>query len=209
MKPLYAFTIFGLLTIAIPAQAHFIWVTIEPNGRIASLELADSPGNGIAPILYTLKDSFKTVGLENLIDSKDHRLMKATITDPKKPIGISAQYGVFQNALVHWSAKGATSLTQAKTSTGLASDISIIKKGNTWIVTVTFGGKPSVGADVEVYSTGLPNITAKTDLAGNVRLKTLRGLTQIGAMIHQPTPGSFKGTSYKEKLEVSSLVLRV
>src|SRR5262249_8934158 len=118
-----------LLSLSQTTSAHFLWMSLDEAGRTVSLELADSPGKDIAPILFQLKDRFKTHGLGPLSDTADHQRLTAPVNSKDKAVGAEAEYGVFQNWLVHWSAKAAMNATQAQTAIGLAAEILLKKEG--------------------------------------------------------------------------------
>jgi len=198
----------GLLALASPASAHFIWLTIDPNGAQAVIELADSPGKDIAPILYQLQPRMELTGLNTLIDAKNHERMTATITSPKKPIAIGALFGVFENALVHWSAKAVGTRVQAGVPIGMKGEILLKQIRDGWRASVTLNGKPMPDVQVEIYSDNGKPLFAKTDRSGSISLPQLKGLVQIGAMILEPISGTYSGKKYAQKVEACSLSFR-
>lgn len=198
----------GLLALASPASAHFLWLTIIPKGGQAVLELADSPGKDIAPILYQLQPRMELTGINALSDAKNHERMTATISSPKKPIAIAALYGVFENALVHWSAKAVGTSLQAGVPIGLKGEILVKKIHDGWKATVTLSGKPMPNVQVEIYSDNGKPLFVKTDGSGSILIPRLSGLVQIGAMILEPISGTYSGKQYSQKVEACSLSIR-
>ena len=197
---------------AIPlrAQAHFIWATVQPDGARVQLELADEPGKPDVPILGQKIGSINLFGIGKLVLESDKLHVSAPILGGRKAVGAELFFGVFNNWLVHFWAKGASDLDSATKRMGLAAEISLRKTNKGWEAQVVQDGKPVSGADVEIYAPGKATIVKKSSHEGLVPLPELRpGMLYIGADITHLKPGNYQGTAYGERRDLTSLTVRI
>lgn len=201
-----AFTL-AALTLSTTAHAHFIWAIPEATGRI-NFELTEFPGDTPFP-LGPLFPSAKPFGLSDLAVAADKAHLHAQAA-AGKPGGVSLLYGVHENSLILWSAKGAASLESAGQSCGLPLEILLKRAKSGLVATVLVGGKPVAGAQFFTYKPGsTTGIEAKTSAHGTVNMSAVHGVLALAAIAIHPTPGEFKGTHYNDKRDYGTLCVRL
>jgi hypothetical protein len=193
------------------ARAHFVWATVEPAGKTLRMEVAESPGESIAPMLGKFISATKRNGIGEITDERDHLSVTAPLNKPGSAGGIDLLYGVHGTDLIHWSAKGAANLNAAGRALGLPSEIVVRKTKGGLIAIVTKGGKASPGADVEIYMPGSKTpIQKKSGADGSVALPAVTtGVLAIGARVIENTAGDYKGTHYTAIWDMPTITVRV
>jgi hypothetical protein len=201
----------ALLLLASSARAHFIWATLEPDGKKIRLECAESPGESVAPVLEQKLASIEARDLGAFTVEKDHLHLLAPLAPNRTAGGIHLLYGVHGNLLIHWSAKGAADLKAAGKPIGLPLEILLRSSPKGLVAVVTKEGKPVSGADLEAYLPGQKAaMKAKTGADGTVSLpKAKSGLLAIGAIAAEPGAGDFHGTHYDETRQMGTLTVRL
>lgn len=196
------------LAVTSSAQAHFIWAIVQPGGKQIRMEIAESPGESLAPMLGKMAPEVKLNGIGAITDEADHMHVLAPLNGPAG--GADVIYGVHGDYLVHWSAKGATSMAAAGKLIGLPAEILLKHSKAGLSAIVTKNGKPTI-ADVEIY---LPDkkeaITARSGADGVVAIPQFKGgFLAISAIVVEAGSGNFKGVHYNEKRDLCSLTVRV
>lgn len=203
MKYLLALVALSLATLA---PAHFVWATVDPGGKRLRLEVAESPGESIVPMLGQMIGSIHAIGAGKLVE-ENHQVV-APLNAPAG--GVDLLYGVHGDFLVHWWAKGASSLASAGEPLGQTVEILVRAGKGDLIAIVTKNGKPAPNAEVEIYLPGRKPIQRKSGGDGTVRFPLAKaGVLAIGAIVHNPIAGDYKGAHYNESRDYCSLTIRL
>ena len=196
----------ALLLVPTLAQAHFLWAYADPTTKTVRLEIAESPGESIAPVLRGLQKRIEMVGASDLKDQGDSGLSA-------KSSAATAQfkliYGLHGTDLVTWWAKAGTTPASVAKPTGQEFEIVASRAAHGLTAKLTRHGKPIANAEIEAYGCDLPsNAKFKTDAKGTITIPSLNsGRLALGAMLPEPLSGEFNGTRYKGKLNLVSMTV--
>ncbi|MBS1717167.1 MAG: hypothetical protein JSS72_05500 [Armatimonadetes bacterium] len=209
MKSLTPYFVLASCLLAPFGSAHFVWLTVDAKDGKATMQLADSPGKDIAPILYRIQSRIRLKNIGALSDAQDHALMTAPVVAKGKPAALEALYGLHGTSLVHWSAKGVSKPEQAVAALKTAGEIVLKKSGSGWKGVVLNGGKPVKDVSVETYVDGGDEVDVKVGNDGSFALPHFHRSLALGAMVHIPKGGDYEGKKYTEYLEVISLCINL
>jgi hypothetical protein len=62
----------GSLVAVSPAHAHFIWAVVSPDNRQVRIEVAETPGDSVVPMLGARIPQFEKTLIGELKDEPDH-----------------------------------------------------------------------------------------------------------------------------------------
>jgi hypothetical protein len=200
----------SMLAIAASAEAHFVWATVDADGKHIRLEVAEVPGDSVVPMARMPMAALKSFGVGQFHDD-DENHMSGTLKKAGTSGGIDLLYGVFEDMLIHWSAKGAASVAEAAKPIGLPVEILLTPTRSGLIAKVTMLGKPASGAEFSAIIPGQSKpLNLKTGPKGTVQLPAFgKGLLVLSAIVTDPASGEYKGQSYKNTQNMGSLVVRV
>ena len=210
MKRLFglALVVAGLMLAAV-ADAHFVWASVD--GKSLRLEIAESPGDSVVPIQPAWKDGMHGVGVGPFAFAADKGHVMAPILGGRASAGLDLLYGIHGTSLIHWFAKGASSVEAASKPIGLASEVCLRRVKDGFVVSVVKDGKPASGAVIEASMPGVAKVMSLTTSSdGTVRLPASKaGMLSVGAAITVKTPGDFKGAHFDDRVDMCSLTVRV
>lgn len=192
------------------AHAHFIWAVADPVSRNVRIEVAESPGESVVPILGKLKSGIKSLGLGSWTEDSDHMHLRAPLT--KSQVGtVSLLYGLHGDDLVTWWAKATTNLSSAGRALGQTYELTLNRSGQDLVAKLTKNGKPVSGAEVEAYGKGIKaGQKLSTGKDGTVRMSFVSsGILALGATVIEPVSGVDHGKPYKQSMHLVSLTVQM
>jgi hypothetical protein len=197
------------IALASTANAHFVWAVVDPGSRQIRLEVAESPGVSIAPMLGKLIGSMKLTSITGLVDETDHKHVKGSLDS--KAGAVQLTYGIHGTDFVVWTAKGAANLEAAGAAMGLPFEILLSKSKKGLVAIVKRNGKPVSGALFEAYFPGASkSLMSKTSSAGTVELPTVStGLLAVSAVVVDPKAGEYQGKPYSARNDMVSLTVQM
>ena len=203
--------IVSVLAVSASAQAHFIWFLFDRQGTQVRLELSESPGDSLVPMLGKLMPTMNSQFIGPMTEDADHKHLTTNLISPEKAGGVSVVYGVFEGRWVRWSAKGSANIAAAGQKLNLPVDITVRRTNSELVALVTRGGKPVAGAEFVAVLPGHKEPTPfKVSAQGEVRLPNIKeGILALRAVIHEPTSGEYKGLHYMEKLDCGTLTIKL
>src|SRR5688572_3696447 len=183
-----------LLAVAAPAQAHFVWISVEkdssgqPAAHVWFSELAEPDSADLLDKIVTTKAWSRTadgksaaIKLTKQVEGNGGALI-GPVGGEAKALGASIKYGVLtrrdQTFLLNYYAKyleaTPANLKALGRDEGLPLDIvpHAGEKGIT--LEVLYQGKPVAGSEVVIFDPTAKQIDAKTDEAGRVELDTTK-----------------------------------
>lgn len=184
------------------SHAHFIWGMIE-NGeaRFALLEEpTQKPDTRFEKYVAALKTSLALgTPKDGACSGKLSPAQKTAFASSL--VGVKERQGT--NYLLSYQAKAAADLASAGTpSKNAPTEVLLRKEGESLKVTVLQGGWPTPDTEVTVHFPGVPEVTATTDLAGQVNFDwpaaTQAGYLGVRAKVIEGVPGTNDGKKYEE-----------
>ncbi len=189
-----------LLLIPALSQAHFLWAVLDPKTKLVHIEIAETPGTDIAPILNQFKPAIQTTGLAALQSQPDGKALNASLTKGSTATA-AFTYGLHGEDLVTWFAKATSDVKSASTPLGQSYEIVVRKSKSGLIAKIQHNGKACPDAKFEVYGTGVSVDNLKSDKNGEIAVPAVKsGVLSLGAIVVEPVSGEYKGTHYKDKM---------
>ncbi|HTQ09145.1 MAG TPA: hypothetical protein VMI31_03655 [Fimbriimonadaceae bacterium] len=201
-----------LAALVTQSDAHFLWIFTDQTHRRASFSIAEQPGADPIPIkIAPGKEGIKldSVGFGKIAPGANGTGLEADLLKPSGAVRLP--YRVFQDSLVTWWAKTAIDFKAAQSTLGQRYEMTASLAHGRVTVRVIGEGRPVAGCTVEVYGDGIPTgTTAKTDRNGQAEVaKAKIGTESFGVEIAVKNPGTYRGGTYRQRLEMVSLTVRV
>jgi len=205
MKRYAAFLVF-LSSIVTEANAHFLWLELEPEQKEkVALRFAEMPRQATPDSLQTKAAPMKVFAHDyaEIVMSKGQDALTGPIEPAAEFCTGKLAYGVLEREtggpfLLNYFAKGVRNVEAARTPRGLPVEVVADIVNGKLKLTVLHAGKPVKGA--EVYAT-LPQekeeIDAFSDDNGNAEFPvTKSGWIGVRALVEEDGKGEFDGKPY-------------
>jgi len=202
-------------TLAVPSicQAHFLWVSVDPTSKTASVSFQEVPEQAPLPLgarAHAVRAWLP--GGKKLNLKADETGLRTTSAGPA--LAAVLDYGVVDRRdagrgvfWLKYYAKGATNLAASQVILDLPVELTAARSaGGETVVTVLLSGKPALGADVVVEdATGKQTFEGKTGPDGTTTLPKSQGPLEVRALVTDPTPGTNEGKPYELVRSYSTL----
>ncbi len=188
------------------AHAHFLWAYIDSTKHVAKLEIAESPGESIAPILGKFASKIQgSSGPWHL--TTDLQFLMAPLTT--NAFSTSLEYGLHGSDWVTWWARGCKDINSATKSSGQAYELTVRRTKRILTAIVRRNGKAVPNAQIEVYCSGKEiGSKLKSDATGMVSFSApAHGVLAVGAIVTEPNSGKIRGAAYKQKMHLVSITV--
>jgi len=201
------------LSIPAMSQAHFLWVSLDPAAKTASIGFQEVPEQAPLPL------GAKAAQIKAWLPTGKQLPMKADQTWLRAPstaacVAASLDYGVIDRRdagrgvfWLKYYAKAAVNLAASQTRFNLPVELTAIENADgAPVVTVWQNGKPAPEAEVVVEDMDAkPTFEGKTASDGTVVLPKAQGPLEVRALITDNTPGAQDGKSYELTRSYSTL----
>ncbi|RYG43242.1 hypothetical protein EON79_17365, partial [bacterium] len=203
-------------TMAVAAQAHFVWATLTPDRTTLKLMFAEFPGDSVLPAFAGKSATTKAfIGPNQPLELKletDDRLLSAKLPSPRSVVGADLVYGVTDRGeagpyLLSYHAKAAADIASSAQSVGAPVEVFLSSATGGTVILVRSRGKAAPGAEIVVHPETGEEFKATADAQGQVTVPAATPVAGVRAMVPEAAKGTHEGKKYDLVRHYATLVV--
>lgn len=200
---------FLYLALAVPAQAHFLWVVVGDQAPKAQLVLAENPGEEtVADLIPKIAAKAWDAAGQSVTFQKQE---KTWVADAPAAVAAKQSWGLMDHGgkpfMIEYYAKGGATPEATEVSLKLPYELFARQEGGEVVAWLTQDGMPVAETPVNLHQPGGgKSVELKTDAKGEVRFKPeFGGHYGLRARFIEARGGESAGKAYEEVRHYTTL----